>query len=76
MVYPIMIGTFAILVLIGMVIFLIPMFASMYKDLGNAKLPALTRIMVARLGHLPRLLVHRHPGDHRPRLGSPAAEED
>ena len=47
MVYPIVIGTFAILVLIGMVMFLIPIFASMYKDLGNAKLPLLTRIMMS-----------------------------
>jgi type IV pilus assembly protein PilC len=46
MVYPILIGSFAILVLIGMVLFLIPIFAGMYKDLGNAKLPYLTRIMV------------------------------
>jgi type IV pilus assembly protein PilC len=46
MVYPIMIGSFAIIVLIGMVMFLIPVFAGMYKDLGNAQLPALTRYMV------------------------------
>lgn len=46
MVYPIMIGTFALLVLTGMVLFLIPIFAGMYKELGNAQLPALTRIMV------------------------------
>ncbi len=46
MVYPIVIGSFAILVLIGMVMFLIPIFAGMYKDLGDAKLPLLTRIMV------------------------------
>jgi type IV pilus assembly protein PilC len=47
MVYPILIGSFAILVLIGMVLFLIPIFADMYKDLGNAKLPLLTRMMMA-----------------------------
>ncbi len=47
MVYPVLIGSFAILVLIGMVLFLIPIFADMYKDLGDAKLPFLTRIMVA-----------------------------
>ncbi len=47
MVYPILIGSFAIIVLIGMVLFLIPIFAAMYKDLGNAKLPMLTRIMMA-----------------------------
>ncbi len=46
MVYPILIGSFAIIVLIGMVLFLIPIFANMYKDLGNAKLPMLTRIMM------------------------------
>ncbi len=46
MVYPILIGSFAIIVLIGMVLFLIPIFAGMYKDLGDAKLPMLTRIMM------------------------------
>jgi type IV pilus assembly protein PilC len=46
MTYPIMIASFAIIVLIGMVLFLIPVFAGMYKSLGNAKLPMLTRIMV------------------------------
>ncbi len=46
MVYPVLIGSFAIIVLIGMVLFLIPIFANMYKDLGNAKLPTLTRIMM------------------------------
>ena len=47
MVYPMVIGIFAILVLIGMVMFLIPIFAAMYKDLGNAQLPALTQVMVS-----------------------------
>jgi type IV pilus assembly protein PilC len=48
MVYPIMIGTFAVLVLIGMVLFLIPVFANMYKDIGGgAKLPSLTRMMIS-----------------------------
>ncbi len=47
MVYPIMIGSFAILVLIGMVMFLIPIFADMYADIGGAQLPALTRVMVS-----------------------------
>ncbi len=46
MVYPILIGSFAIIVLFGMVLFLIPIFAAMYKDLGNARLPFLTRIMM------------------------------
>ncbi len=46
MTYPIMIGSFAVVVLLGMVMFLIPVFAGIYKSLGNAKLPELTRIMV------------------------------
>jgi type IV pilus assembly protein PilC len=46
MVYPIMIASFALIVMLGMVLFLIPVFASMYKELGNAKLPMLTRMMV------------------------------
>jgi type IV pilus assembly protein PilC len=46
MVYPILIASFAIVVLIGMVLFLIPIFAGMYNDLGG-KLPALTRVMVS-----------------------------
>jgi type IV pilus assembly protein PilC len=46
MVYPILIGSFALIVLIGMVLFLIPVFSGMYKDLANAKLPALTQLMV------------------------------
>ncbi|MGZ4198607.1 MAG: type II secretion system F family protein, partial [Thermoleophilia bacterium] len=46
MVYPLMIASFALVVLTGMVLFLIPVFAGMYKQLANAKLPMLTRIMV------------------------------
>ena len=46
MVYPVVIGVFAILVLFGMVMFLIPIFAGMYNDLGDAQLPLLTRMMV------------------------------
>jgi type IV pilus assembly protein PilC len=47
MVYPSVIASFAIIVMIGMVLFLIPIFAGIYKSLGNAKLPALTRGMIA-----------------------------
>lgn len=45
MTYPILIGVFAILVLFGLIIFVIPIFAGMYNDLGG-QLPLLTRIMV------------------------------
>ena len=60
MVYPILIGSFAIIVLIGMVLFLIPIFADMYKDLGDAKLPLLTRIMMAHLGRHAVVPAERH----------------
>ncbi len=46
MVYPILIGVFAVLVLIGMILFIIPVFAGIFKDLGG-QLPALTRFMIS-----------------------------
>lgn len=46
MTYPILIGVFAILVLFGLILFVIPIFGAMYNDLGG-QLPLLTRIMVA-----------------------------
>ncbi len=46
MVYPILIGVFAVLVLIGMILFIIPVFANIFKDLGG-ELPALTQFMIA-----------------------------
>lgn len=45
MVYPSLIGGFAVLVLIAMVAFIIPIFAKMFKDLGG-KLPPLTAFMI------------------------------
>jgi type IV pilus assembly protein PilC len=45
MVYPILIGVFAVTVLIGMVLFIIPIFADMFTDLGG-ELPALTQFMI------------------------------
>lgn len=45
MTYPILIFCFAILVLFGLILFIIPIFAKMYADLGG-QLPLLTRIMV------------------------------
>lgn len=43
--YPVVVGAIAILVFLGMTIFLIPIFASIFKDLGT-ELPALTQFMV------------------------------
>jgi type IV pilus assembly protein PilC len=47
MVYPVLIATFAVLVLIGMILFLVPVFTNMYASADNAKLPALTQMMVS-----------------------------
>ncbi|HLA81103.1 MAG TPA: type II secretion system F family protein, partial [Thermoleophilia bacterium] len=45
MAYPVLIAAFAIMVMIGMLLFIIPIFANMYKDLGG-QLPSLTRMMM------------------------------
>jgi type IV pilus assembly protein PilC len=45
MAYPILIAVFAIMVMIAMLLFIIPIFANMYKDLGG-QLPTLTRMMM------------------------------
>ncbi len=45
MVYPIMIGAFALLILVAMILFFIPVFKKMFDDLGG-KLPALTQFMI------------------------------
>jgi type IV pilus assembly protein PilC len=46
MLYPIMVLTFATLVLIGMLLFLVPIFEKIFSDLGG-ELPALTKAVVA-----------------------------
>jgi type IV pilus assembly protein PilC len=46
MAYPMLLGIFAICVAIGMLLFIIPIFAGMYADLGG-KLPSLTRLMMS-----------------------------
>ena len=45
MVYPVMIGCFALVILIAMILFIIPIFKKMFDDLGG-KLPALTQFMI------------------------------
>jgi len=46
MTYPVLIAVFAVMVMIGMLLFIIPIFASMYDELGG-QLPSLTRLMMA-----------------------------
>jgi type IV pilus assembly protein PilC len=50
MAYPIMIGLFALVVMLALVAFLIPVFEDVFKDF-NGKLPAITRVSVA-MSHL------------------------
>jgi type IV pilus assembly protein PilC len=45
MMYPIMIGTFALLVLLALVTFLVPVFEKVFKDFGG-DLPAITKVTV------------------------------
>jgi len=45
MAYPVTVGIFAVLAFLGMTIFLIPVFAGIFEQLG-AELPALTQFMV------------------------------
>jgi type IV pilus assembly protein PilC len=46
MAYPIVILTFAMTVMLGMVAFIVPVFAGVFKELGNAKLPAMTQFVM------------------------------
>jgi type IV pilus assembly protein PilC len=43
MAYPIVILVFATAVMLGMVAFIVPVFAGVFKELGGAKLPAMTQ---------------------------------
>jgi type IV pilus assembly protein PilC len=50
MAYPIVILTFAMAVMLGMVAFIVPVFAGVFKELGNAKLPAMTSFVMGISG--------------------------
>jgi type IV pilus assembly protein PilC len=54
MIYPALIGTFACIVLIALVTFLVPVFEKIFKDFGG-KLPAITQFTV----FLSHLIIHR-----------------
>ncbi len=53
MIYPVVVFTVAIGVLVGMLVFIIPVFAGVFKQFGG-KLPTLTQIDHARVELLPR----------------------
>jgi type IV pilus assembly protein PilC len=58
MAYPVVVGVLAIIIFLGMTIFLIPVFAAIFKELG-VELPALTAFMVnlSELIRSPRILI-------------------
>jgi type IV pilus assembly protein PilC len=47
MAYPIVILCFAMIVMLGMVAFIVPVFAGVFEQLGSAKLPAMTQFVMA-----------------------------
>jgi type IV pilus assembly protein PilC len=48
MAYPIVILTFAMIVMIGMIAFIVPVFAGVFEEIGgDAKMPAMTRFVMA-----------------------------
>lgn len=46
MAYPVVILVFAMVVMLGMVAFIVPVFAGVFKELGNAKMPAMTQFVM------------------------------
>ena len=74
MIYPVMVLIFATLVLIGMLMFLVPIFVKIFSQLGG-ELPTLTQWVVAA-SDLMRTLVHHHSGNLRNDRRLPALEED
>ena len=50
MAYPIVIFSFAMIVMLGMVAFIVPVFAGVFEELGDAKLPAMTQFVMGISG--------------------------
>jgi type IV pilus assembly protein PilC len=46
MAYPMVILCFAMVVMLGMVAFIVPVFAGVFRELGSAKLPAMTQFVM------------------------------
>ena len=68
MVYPTMVISFAFLVLMAMLLFIVPIFQKLYVQF-NGQLPKLTQFMIIASDLLRTPLVHHLPGD-RPRPSS------
>ena len=72
MIYPTMVLIFATFVLVGMLMFLVPVFVKIFGQLGG-ELPTLTQ-WVEGVEPSPRQVVHHHPGDDRFRRRLPPLE--
>ena len=75
MIYPIVVMTFAFVVLIALVAFLVPVFVGVFKQFGG-DLPTITKFTVA-LSHIVTgywWALHRR--DRRHRLGLPQVEDE
>ncbi len=46
MAYPLVILSFAMIVMLGMVAFIVPVFAGVFEEFGNAKLPVMTQFVM------------------------------
>ena len=75
MIYPLVVLTFAILTLIGMLLFLVPVFEGIFADLGG-DLPTLTKGVVAASDLVRGYWFILFPAMGALRLGLPALEED
>ena len=75
MIYPTLVFTFATLVLIAMLLFLIPIFVKIFAQL-HGHLPMLTQIVVARVERPARLLVRDLPARDRRAVRLPLVEGD
>ena len=64
MVYPAVVLSFATLVLIFMLLFIVPVFVKVFADLGR-RAAAADEDRDGRVRPPPRLLVHHLPGDDR-----------
>ena len=75
MIYPTMVLIFATLVLVGMLLFLVPVFVGIFDDLGG-ELPTLTKLVMAVSEFIKGTWFILFPGHHRGRLRRPEVPQD
>ena len=73
MVYPAVVISFATLVLIFMLMFIVPVFQKVFDEL-NGQLPTPTKIIIGMSQRASRLLVHHLPDDRADHLHDPSVQ--